>query len=109
MDGAVPANPTPTVQALPRAACSAMEVFAGCHGDIIIYRTRRGRVGHSHGLKAASLAGMSPPVMDRAGARLAHHAFYFGSVEPSVFTSWLVSVSLLLMMLPNLWGPGRGG
>ena len=57
--------------AMPKAACMAMEAAAGRHGDIFTYRIGRGRAGHSHGLKVAALAGMPAPVLARAAKLLA--------------------------------------
>ncbi len=64
--------------AMPRAACMAMEAAAGRHGDIFTYRVGRGRAGHSHGLKVAALAGMPASVLARAATLLDGIASYDG-------------------------------
>ncbi len=60
-------------EAMPRAACMAMEAEAGRHGDIFTYRIGPGRAGRSHGLRVAALAGMPAAVMARAAVLLAGH------------------------------------
>ena len=57
--------------ALPRAACMAMDATAGRHGDVFTYRIGPGRAGRSHGLKVAALAGLPAPVLTRAAELLA--------------------------------------
>ena len=56
--------------AMPRAACMAMEASAGRHGDIFTYRIGPGRAGLSHGLRVAALAGMPASVLARAATLL---------------------------------------
>jgi len=57
--------------ALPQAACMAMDATAGRHGDVFSYRIGPGRAGRSHGLKVAALAGLPAPVLTRAAELLA--------------------------------------
>ena len=57
--------------ALPRAACMAMDATAGRHGDVFTYRIGPGRAGRSHGLKVAALAGLPATVLTRAAELLA--------------------------------------
>ena len=59
--------------ALPRAACMAMDATAGRHGDVFTYRISPGRAGQSHGLKVAALAGLPASVLTRAAELLADH------------------------------------
>jgi len=57
--------------AMPRAACMAMDAAAGRHGDVFTYRIGPGRAGRSHGLKVAALAGLPASVLARAAELLA--------------------------------------
>ena len=57
--------------ALPHAACMAMDATAGRHGDVFTYLIGPGRAGRSHGLKVAALAGLPAAVLTRAAKLLA--------------------------------------
>ena len=59
--------------AMPHAACMAMEASAGRRGDIFTYRIGPGRAGRSHGLRVAALAGMPASVLVRAATLLAEY------------------------------------
>ena len=56
--------------AMPHAACMAMDASAGRHGDVFTFKVTQGRAGKSYGLRAAALAGMPRSVLARAEALL---------------------------------------
>ena len=53
-------------EAMPHAACMAMDASAGRHQEMFAYKVVPGRAGQSYGLKVAARAGMPAAVLTRA-------------------------------------------
>jgi len=53
-------------EAMPHAACMAMDASAGRHEEMFAYTVVPGRVGQSYGLNVAARAGMPAAVLSRA-------------------------------------------